>query len=207
MIEYNSLYSLSDPLGNRVFRGTFDTDEDALSLVRGETTPSKKVIIHHSMGGSEPSSVIWTGLAIPIIIEENIVNLLKLNNITGWSVYKVDVFGKHNEKYENYYGLAFKGRCSTIDYNRSETVYREFPGGRYPYLKGKYFTDDIWDGSDFFMEETDEKGHKTGFKYVTEKVVRLFKRHKIKNINFTKLTEEETNVLILEPYKLPKKLK
>ena len=41
-----------------------------------------------------------------------------------------------------------------------------------------------WDGSDLFMSNPEENGNSTMFRFCTDKVVNLFKKEKIKNIEF-----------------------
>jgi hypothetical protein len=58
----------------------------------------------------------------------------------------------------------------------------------YRVLKGIYFQDDYWDGSDFCLMDN------TYMMIVTEKVVRAFKHERIRNVEFIPLPEHETNV-------------
>jgi hypothetical protein len=62
----------------------------------------------------------------------------------------------------------------------------DLPGGKFPVLRGFYFDEDSWDGSDFFMET-----RYTGFIFVTERVVQVFRANKFRNICFERLNEAE----------------
>jgi len=143
-----------------------------------------------------------------VIIEKSIAELLKENGITGYRLYEVIVFGKGMKKYSNYYGLSVTGRCNTKDYYRSKLIY--LGSANIPYLKGVYFVNDYWDGCDFFVEEPDEKGNFTARIYVSEKVVNLFKKFKVQNIEFKKLSESTSmlrTIQIGKQYKLPPELR
>jgi hypothetical protein len=49
-----------------------------------------------------------------------------------------------------------------------------------------FFEEDSWDGSDFFMEE-----RKSGWVFVTRRVVDFFRRNKIRNVQFERMDELE----------------
>jgi hypothetical protein len=124
--------------------------------------------------------------------------------ISGWDVFAVDVLGKEGELYTGYYGLSIHGRCSPIDFCRSLVVYRDFPGGSFPVFKGRYFENDNWDGSVFFMEGTGGAG---GFKYCSNRVKKIVDEEKIKLTMMESLTETEIDVHIIRtvsPDKVPK---
>jgi hypothetical protein len=53
---------------------------------------------------------------------------------------------------------------------------------------GEYFDESSWDGSDLFSPEG------TTTRFVVQRVVDAFKAAKIKNIEFQRITEEETSV-------------
>jgi hypothetical protein len=61
-----------------------------------------------------------------------------------------------------------------------------FPGGRFPVLRGFYFAEESWDGSDLFMET-----RPTGWIFATRRVVDLFRVNKFRNVQFERLDEME----------------
>lgn len=211
-VNYEQLYRFGDPVDHfdQAFRVENIEKKDtksSLHLLRGEFKPDSKIPFQYYKGNSKPSSIIWSGM-FDVIIEKRVADLLKENGITGYRLYEVVVFGKGMEKYRNYYGLSVTGRSSTKDYYRSKLIY--LGSANIPYLKGVYFANDYWDGSDFFVEEPDEKGNFTASIYVSEKVVNLFKKYKVQNIKFEKLSESTImlrSVQIGKQYKLPPELR
>ncbi|MFS0781588.1 hypothetical protein [Bacillus sp. 1P06AnD] len=112
------------------------------------------------------------------------------------------------ERYENYYVLSVTGRCNSRDYYRSKLIYLGL--ANVPNLKGVFFVNDYWDGSDFFVEEADEEGNYNMSIYVSEKVVNLFNKYKVQNIEFEKLSESTTSLDTVQSgkkYKLPPELR
>jgi len=59
-----------------------------------------------------------------------------------------------------------------------------YPGGIFPAWHGLYFDPESWDGSDFFMSAD---GY--GAIFAVEEVTRVFRKAKIKNISFKRLTD------------------
>ncbi|MFC9542467.1 hypothetical protein ACFTQ7_21735 [Lysinibacillus sp. NPDC056959] len=208
-INYEQLYQFEDPI-NKAFRvGSIEEKDtkNSLHLLRGEFKPDSIIPFRYYMGNSKPSSIIWSGM-FDVIIKKSVAEILKENGITGYRLYEVIVYGKAMEKYDNYYGLSITGRCNTKDYYRSKLVY--LGSANVPYLKGVYFVNDYWDGSDFFVEEPDEKGNFTARIYVSQKVVSLFKKYKVQNIKFEKLSESTSmlrSIQIGKQYKLPPELR
>lgn len=208
-INYDQLYQFEDPL-KRAFRANVIEkfyNQMSLKIFRGELTPESKITYQYHMGGSKPSDIIWTGM-FNVLIEQSIANLLNENGITGYTLYDVVVYGKNMEKYENYYGLSITGRCNTIDYHRSEIIY--LGSANVPNLKGIHIENDNWDGSDFFVENPDEHGDYSAHIFVSEKIVKLFEKYKVKNVQFEKFNESTTNLRdlqILKSYKLPIELR
>ncbi|MDQ0192782.1 hypothetical protein [Paenibacillus wynnii] len=189
--NYSNLYVLRDAPSNRPFRGMFVNQDDW-------------VFVKHYSGTKIPSQIICTQPASPRLYHEKIIEKFVSEGISGWDVFEVDVLGKDDELFTGYFGLSIKGRCSPVDFSRSLIVNRDFPGGSFPYLKGRFFEDDYWDGSDIFMEDTGGAG---GFQYCSERVKKLLVEEKVKSIKFERLIDFEIDVNIIRsvsPEKLPK---
>jgi len=211
-VNYEQLYKFEDPLD--AFEPAFRVEsiekmntDDTISLLKGEYKPNNTIPFQFYMGNPKPSSIIWTGM-FGILIEKSVAELLKENGITGYRLYDVTVFGENMERYENYYGLSVTGRCNTRDYYRSKLTH--LGSANVPNLKGVFFVNDYWDGSDFFVEEPDEIGNYNMSVYVSEKVVNLFNRYKVKNVEFEKLSKSTislSTVQVGRKYKLPPELK
>ena len=65
-------------------------------------------------------------------------------------------------------------------------VQREYPGGKFPVLKGLFFTADTWDGSDWFMPTSC-----TGCMFATTAVKKVFDDFAVTNVRFKRLDEVE----------------
>ena len=193
---YSKIYRCQDVYSTRPFKAGIELDFDrSCNLLRGDFKPSDVLDVKHCRGLGTPKLVIWTGFSL--LIHEKIIKEFIEYGITGWEKFDINLIGKHNENIVGYYGISITGRCGPLDYFRSEIVYRNFPGGSFPYFKGSYFENDYWDGTDIFMENPDENGP-TLHKYVSERVAQIFDKYKVKNLELTALTETEINVNVIK---------
>ena len=180
-------YLLSDPLANSAFRGKVDDvalyeEMEMAKLGRGR--PSQVPLIRQSMG-RKLCDFIWVSL-VPII-HQRVVDLLTLGGVTGWTSYPVLVIDRNGREVRDYHGLCITGRCESIfvDRKRAEVVYRDLPGGRFPYYKGLHVTTESWDGSDIFAAADGKTGHIV----VTEKVRKLFAKARVTNVELNPIAE------------------
>jgi|GEM_PF-634545 len=191
MINYDKIFQISESHSNRPFRGkieNFDFAEPEIS--RGEKDLTEIVPVKHTMGGKTLYDIIWTTNAFPLIVSKRVIELFKSNAITGWKTYDVKVYSKKDELIdEKYFGLIITGRCGYRDYSTSSIVMDTIGVTAEPHLKGHYFKDDFWDGSDLFMSNQDEKGESTMYRFCSERVVQLFEKEKVQNIVFKEATE------------------
>jgi hypothetical protein len=63
---------------------------------------------------------------------------------------------------------------------------KTYPTGTYPVRVGLYFEPSSWDGSDLFVSSSE-----VAWVFVTERIVRAFKRAKVTNAKFEPLDEFE----------------
>jgi len=190
MLDYSTIYTFSDPLSKKVFRGGLADKHNNIELYRGEVDFGEKVVARHLSGMSNPGNIIWTYSVSPLIISELIVNLFMDNGITGWDTFDVDLLNMKGESIQSrYYGLVIKGRVGYADYSRSRILNKNVGIGPTKHVVGRYFSDDYYDGSDLFMENPDPDGKITAFRYCTEKVYSVLKKHKITNLRFEKANE------------------
>jgi len=139
------------------------------------------------MGGARPvDPVLWTTHAVPIILADAVVQLLRSEGLTGWSLYEVSVRDKQGEQVPGYSGLAVTGRCGNLDHSMSVELPRIRPAGIFPVWKGLFFDPNSWDGSDFFMP-----AQRFGSVFVVDAVKKAFERAKIRNVSFTPLDQFE----------------
>jgi hypothetical protein len=139
--------------------------------------------------GGKPSDFIWTTLAIPKLVSDRVVGLLRAEDVTGWSLYPVRVVGKNGLEIQGFHGLAVVGRCGPFDGSKSQMIIKPPPvprGRPAPYRKGLYFDPVTWDGSDVFCSEDG-----SGTVVVTRRVHELFRRHKVTNVYLESLVDVE----------------
>jgi hypothetical protein len=103
------------------------------------------------------------------------------------------VTDKKGRLYRDYNGLQISGRCGAVNLTRSVVVLSEYPAGWFPHFLGHYFAEDSWDGTDLFMERPDERGRVTGHVFATERVRDVFRRAKVRNVAFERLTDVSVN--------------
>jgi len=163
-------------------------ETEDIGLVRAEMQLDQPLEVKWAMGGAEPGDVIWTTHAVPILISERVVQLLRTHAFTGWSLYPVSVQNKQRQSASHFSGLAVTGRCGNLDHSMSVEVPRIFPGGVFPVWKGLLFDPTSWDGSDFFMP-----AQRFGFVFVVEAVKKALERAKVRNLRFTPLDQVESS--------------
>jgi hypothetical protein len=191
MIDYTKIFTFHDPISNRPYRGTINNFLDSeAEISRGEKKISDTIKVNHAMGENFPKDVIWTSNAHPLIFSESVIELFIKNNITGWDTYSVKLYDKnYNEIKSNYFGFIIKGRSSFVDYYRSDILIKKLGVKETPFIKGMYFYNDQWDGSDFFMQDADPDNKINMHRYCSSKVYDLFKKNKIRNIAFENVVE------------------
>ena len=192
---YKKFYIASDPVSTKSYRGNIeDENGDFGNLLRGEYHPDKLVITHLE-GGKEPGELFWSHVNDPFCISERVKDLLIDNNITGIKFIPTIVKNKNKKQSSTkYYTVIITGRVHKIDYLNSDIRFIKKKGTvkESAYFIGKKFDANSWDSSDFFMERKDNEGKSNCCIYVSQKIVDLFKRNKIANILFEKLSDYET---------------
>ena len=196
--DYGQLFSLSDPVANKPFRGDFVPGEIALGLSRGDLRCDKPVHINWAMGAALPADIIWTTSGCPLIVHARVIDLFEMHGLTGWTGYPVQVRAKNGTRLPDYIGLSITGRCGPIDLTRSEIVLRQFPRGWIPYFQGHFFAHDTWDGSDLFMESADALGKVTARRFVGPRTHKLLRQINAPNLKFGRLSEHSLACSIFE---------
>jgi len=100
-------------------------------------------------------------------ISKRLYDLLKENNITGWKGYEISINGQS----DSYYGFQVTSKCGKLDMPKEAGFYT-----------GYNFDSSTWDESDFFSPD------ETMLLFCTEKVEKLFKKHKITNAELVDIT-------------------
>lgn len=183
---FSRIHRLYETGSSRAFRATLDlSNEEILALLDGEARRNTPIHGRWVMGGSKPQDVIWTTWALPVLMSERVVNVLREGHFSGWDVAPVELRGKAGELLPTYYFLCIHGRCGPIDKSRSAKLDKIYPGGVFPVLLGLYFDEASWDGSDVFLATG------TGIKFVVEEVKRAFEKAKVKNVRFEPADQAE----------------
>lgn len=193
---FDRLYELSDPVATRPFRGSF-LHERGFELARGEARVNKPVVVRWAMGAATPGDIVWTSSAHPVIISSRLVDLLTGENLVGWTTFPVRVVSKQGHDCPGYFGLAVTGRRGPVTLAKSDIRLHQYPSGQYPHFEGYFFNPKTWH-SDFSVDVLDRKGRASSLCIVTEQVVALFKRHRIGNVRFVRLTEVSCSTSVYE---------
>lgn len=187
---FDELYVLSDPLGTRAYRGGWvlgsEGGPDAGALARGDLAPEEAVVVPYHSGSHRPMDVVWTSMVTPLIVSARVVTLWKEAGLTGWRTYPVRLEDTIGADDVTYHGIAFTGRCGSLDRRRSVPFIKRFPARAAKCYRGVFFDESSWDGSDFFLADEGETWY-----FVTERVRSLFHRHEIRNVRFTPMSEFE----------------
>ena len=156
--------------GHVAYCGSLDIPKpwSSIDLHRGRFRPTRPLAMRHNVGGPIRDVVI-TGS-------------------TGWSLFPVTVYDKNGRRMSGFHGFQVLGECGPIDWRRSEVVPVTLPGGVFPRLKGMYFLDGTWDGSDIFGP-TDK-----GFTFMTDQAASALTRSKISNMDLEAIEDVITDI-------------
>jgi hypothetical protein len=190
-IDFSRYYQLKNPQANRPYFLTTKGYSDWLTLdyvyqlVEGRVKPEASIRIGSMMGG-QATDFLWSSWIFIVCISKSLTDMLQEAQITGWTTYPVEIYGRNRELLPTYHGLAITGGACRRDRSRSTIETRQVTpeGEPFQVYKGLFFQEEDWDGSDFFTI----KG--CGI-VVTEKVYQAFRKHKVTNAKLLPLTEVE----------------
>jgi hypothetical protein len=196
-INSSSFFSLDDPLSTRPLRITVSGYSDwvnsdlAWKLLRGQVSVDEPIKLVGYRGG-QITDFLWSDLIYMVCISARIVEILRINKITGWATYPVEVFDRKGAFLPDYHGFAVTGGECRRDRSRSQVFTRQaVPQGKpFEVYKGLYFHEEDWDGSDLFWVRS------CGGIVITEKVQKILKRAKTTNVRLIPLPEVELDVLL-----------
>lgn len=163
---------------------------DHSALFKGTWLPSEPLVFTHHSGGT-PRDLITTGFPAIKLVSEQITSILRRERVTGWTSFPVVVTGKDRQAVEGYQGLAVTGRCGPIRKERSQIVRKAslYAGGPPRQVKvGLYFDPTTWTGHDVFSPQG------VDYIFVVERVKDILEQAKVKNIDFTRLTDVENQL-------------
>lgn len=127
-----------------------------VELTRGAEIP-QDMYAKWAGGRAAPEAFVHLLRVAPVLFSSRVVDALQKHEVTGWKAKNVRLVGKSGEEIEGYSLLVVVGRCGQVQYERSERVSKSYPAGEFPALKGLYFDESSWDGSDVFMCESGQK--------------------------------------------------
>jgi hypothetical protein len=150
---FSHLFNLGGGAGNG-FRVSLNLDEseDDFAILAG-VQPKKPLEGRWVMGKKNAQDVIWTTHAIFVIMSERVITRLKEEGYTGWNAIPISILDKQGTQLSSYYLLQVTGRCGGLDDSRSIEFMKQLnsDGRQLPMLRGLYFDESTWDGSDFFQ--------------------------------------------------------
>lgn len=169
--------------------------ETSCKILKGDYTGVELPISFKQSSGKKWTDVLNPNSVSMYIVSQKFIELLEMNNITGWKSYPVILFNKEGKEVCGYFGLSVVGRSGGVDYRKSEVYEKQLApnGTRNKYYKGLYIDFEQWDGSDFFIPEN------TLHIIITEKVKEVITKYKITNISLQSLADYE-----IAAYALPK---
>ncbi|MBW6498327.1 MAG: hypothetical protein K0B09_08070 [Bacteroidales bacterium] len=148
---------------------------DINQVFRNELMPDK-VIEFFPNYGTQAFDFLNSGYAGVFLISRFIFDLLTTNKISGWKAIPARILGYESLEY---FLLTIKGRCSAIDYDKSESFIKPpfTPTGKpFEAKRGLFFDLNSWDGSDIFTPDNSR------MIFVTEKVKKILIKSKATNI-------------------------
>lgn len=179
------VFSFGSKGSSREFIADIDLDGvDPLAATRG-TESVRQARARWAMGGTSPGPVVWTRLVGPVLLHASMLNSLAASSIAGWSSYPVELRGKTGEILGAYSGFVVTGRCGPLQPDRSVRAAKEYPAGTFPVLRGLFFDEASWDGTDIFMPDDD-----SAWVFVTERAKKVLLSG-AKNLRFEKLADVE----------------
>ena len=188
LADFDHLYLLKDPFQNRFLRGSVRLPSEANpnGLLTGDWRPAAPVSVGQAEHGI-PADVVWTGEPAVVLISERLAQVFRAEHFSGWLGYPVEVNAEATPL--KYVGLTVSGRCGPLDNTRGEWVRKDDEPGRF--LRGLFFDERSWDGSDFFLPTG------TLYKFVTERVRSCLRREGVKNIRCDRLSDVLTAHIVI----------
>jgi hypothetical protein len=185
-MSHSDFYTITDRdnRGALILIPQIKSDIDKYKVFRNELIPGD-VIDFFPNYGKKTYDLLFSGYTGLFLVSRFIYDLFTSNNISGWNSIPARIRGYETHEY---FLLTVKGRCSAIDYEKSETFIKApfTPAGKpFEAKRGLFFDLNSWDGSDIFTPE------KTTYIFVTEKVKEILLKNRATNIIIENITEHE----------------
>lgn len=171
---------------------SFGINEDSRAVHSAVEIP-KGIVRFKRFSGRKYGDFHNTTYANIQVMSKRINNILRKKGFKGWKPLPAEILEEDGTIRTDYHLMTIVGRCGQIDHDRRERFV--FP----PYfegapvrkgLRGFYFVDDEWDGSDIFCPPG------TGYIFITESVKNVLVAEKVQNIRMTRLDQFEMDNFI-----------
>ena len=161
---------------------------DEWNLIKGDYKSIDFPVIFKQKQGKNWTDILDTGWVNFFLISERMKVILESNKLTGWQIFPVEIYDKKGNEIFGYHGFSVIGRCSPIDYKKSEIIIKKrfSTGPECKFYKGIFI--DEWNGMDFFTPEDNYQI------IVTRKAAEILKENKISNMRLENLADMEMSV-------------
>ena len=196
-MDFSTLFLIEDPENDQAIflntrKGTKLTRKQGTELFYGEWKPVDPIVFEIE-SGVQTTDFIWTEFPWLKCVSERVIDLLRTNNISGWSTFPIELRAKNGQIVPGYHGFTVLPFVGPMDLSRSQVVISPLPSGKPRKMyKGLFFDENKWDGSDFIRIQA-------AFTAVTERVKRLFLKNGVSNIMLTSLSEVELSYAAFGP--------
>jgi len=131
--------------------------------------------------GTTPGDFLWNG-SLLIVISEKVLSIW--SKYKSFTTYDVEVTNKRIPF--KYYGIAVTGQGGPLDFRKSKARYYTEKGGTRVImaLKGLYFDEDQWDGSDIMYIDEYALGC-----LISERVKEEMRKAKVTSCEYTPIEE------------------
>lgn len=187
---FDRIYDLSNALKPGFVTARIVTSDGSIAGENDAVISDPARVLHWtSVGGQRRSAVVWTSSHF-FLIDEALADALAKAGVTGWIPQPAECLDVEVES--SYVGFRITGRCGPQDTSRGTWVRDEAaPGPWKVVLRGLYFDESTWDGSDVFSPQDMYAC------LLTSKAARVFVEADVENIQLTKAVEFETPELVL----------
>jgi hypothetical protein len=185
-MDYMNLFLIIPGLKGGTFHvRVVNLETDPCDLHTGVFTPKDPITYEYHSGRYLRDRLDSTYVALDLY-SDRLIQLFAEKEFSGWRIYPVRVMDKRKREVSGYQGFSITGRCGEMDESRSERVMLppRAEGGKWVWgVRGIYFKDDEWDGSDFFCPPHSRST------IVTERVKQALEEIEATNIRFVSLAE------------------
>jgi hypothetical protein len=167
-----------EPFSAEAEPGLSDEQEQALAL--GRWHPDRAIVFRRNSYKRKPRDLVPGGSPALRLISSQVVAALRAADCTGWTTWPAQLLTESGKPLGDHTGLAVTGRCGPVQRERSERL-----GDKW--LRGVFFDEGSWDGSDVFHPE----GERAGWLLVSERAREALLSAGLVGIGFEPLSEVE----------------